>query len=35
MLYFELGQDRLAEAHALKAFELAQCAIEVRSRLAS
>ena len=29
MLYFEFGQDRLAEAHALNAFELSQGAIEV------
>ena len=29
MLYLEFGQDRLAEAHPLNAFELAQGAIEV------
>ena len=29
MLHFEFGQDRLAEAHALKSFELGQGAIEV------
>jgi len=29
MLHFEFGQDRLAEAHALKALELAQGTIEV------
>ena len=28
-MYFEFGQDRLAEVHALKAFELGQRAIEV------
>ena len=28
-MYFEFGQDRLAEVHALKAFELGQGAIEV------
>jgi hypothetical protein len=31
MLYFEFAQDRLAEAHALKAFELAQGGITVPS----
>lgn len=34
MLYFEFGQDRLAEAHAPRAFELAHCTIEAASRLA-
>ena len=29
MAHFEFGQDRVAEAHVLKAFELAQRAIEV------
>ena len=29
MLYFEFGQDGLAEAHALKAFELGQGAVKV------
>jgi len=29
MLHFEFEQDRLAEAHSLKAFELAQRAVEV------
>ena len=29
MLHFEFGQDRLAEEHALKSFELGQGAIEV------
>ena len=29
MLYFEFGQDRLAEAHALKTFELGQRPIKV------
>ena len=28
MLHFEFGRDRLAEPHALKAFELGQRAIE-------
>ena len=28
MLYFEFGQDRLAEAHALKPFELSVSAIK-------
>jgi hypothetical protein len=28
MLYFEFGQDRLAEAHPLKAFKLGQGAIK-------
>ena len=32
ILYFEFGQDRLAEAHALKVFELGQGAIEVPFR---
>ena len=29
MLYFEFGQNRLAEAHALKAFKLGQGTVEV------
>jgi hypothetical protein len=32
MLYFEFGQDGLAEAHALKAFELAQDGDRRRAR---
>ena len=32
MLHFEFGQDRLAEAHALKSFELGHVRSKLRSK---
>jgi hypothetical protein len=35
MLHFEFGEDGLAEAHALKAFDLGQDGDRRRARVAS